>query len=400
MPANRFEETEVSTIPSYAAASGIKPQPVERSTIPAYAAASNIPGQSNVTVYVDETWDDSAYNRNPGAPLYESTSESTVPTSSSTSETVLSSPTYDSNTNTGSYDVATNVTPVQNLRSRSDSFKVTLSCGVDRVVFEASMPIVESKSVNYSNYEIVHLPTDVWAYRSSSSRRFSLMGRIVSRTPSEADLNAKYIDLIRSWTLPDFGNTGATPPILRLNGYKNNNIDNIPILLMSYSINYADDVDWIFQGNVPMPVICGIQLEFVEAYSPAEITAKFWKMNINQASGMFSYGASATVNTAGGIGFGDSISNGFNIPAAIASNNFQGLAAIPGIGSTAQNLLGKVSTAMKSATGSSVITNTASTSSIDSPTANSQRNAIIALNSADNTYSRNSNLTVNTPTTM
>ena len=238
---------------------------------------------------------------------------------------------------------AANTSAFQTNNTKSKTFKVQLSCDNESVIFEASIPIGESGAVNYSTYEIVHLPTDIWAYRNTSARRFSLNGHFVSRTPEEADLNARYIDLIRSWRHPDFGGTGAVPPILRLSGYHNNNINEQPVLLTSYSVTYADDVDWIFQGTVPMPIICGIQFEFVEAYSPEEITAKAWKTKINNATGMFSYGAAATVSEAGAVGLGDSITGGLNIPNIASSGSFPGLAAMSGIGNTASNLLNTAS---------------------------------------------------------
>jgi hypothetical protein len=212
-------------------------------------------------------------------------------------------------------------------------FKVTLSCDGKEVIFEASIPIGESRSASYDPYSIVHLPTDIFSFRSTSARRFNLTGNLVSRTPKEASQNAKYIDLIRSWLLPDFGASGATPPILRLSGYANNNIDNVPVVLNTYSITFPDNVDYIFQGGLPMPVIMNITLDLSEAYSPAEVTAKKWKIHISEG-GSFVYGVGNTV-PAGGVGPGDSISN-------IASGgSFPGIASMkmPSI-ATAGNLLG------------------------------------------------------------
>ena len=219
-----------------------------------------------------------------------------------------------------------NTSATQDQQSSSKSFKVQLSCGNDIVTFEASMPIAESRNASYSNYDIVHLPTDIWSYKNTTARKFSLSGRIVSRTPDEADLNAMYLDLIRSWTLPDFGSTGATPPILHLSGYRNNNIDDLQVLLVGYSINYSDEVDWIFQGKIPMPVICGVQLELVEVYSPLQITNKAWKIKINEATGNFKYGAAASV-----VGNDQSI-NALSIPnIASIAQSFQGLASMPAL---------------------------------------------------------------------
>jgi hypothetical protein len=215
-------------------------------------------------------------------------------------------------------------------------FKVTLSCQGKEVVFEASIPIQESRTAGYETFSIVHLPTDIWAYRGTGARRFIISGNLISRNPKEAAQNAKYVDWIRSWVLPDFGDTGATPPILRLSGYGNNNIRNVPVILNNYSITYPDNVDYIFQGEIPMPVILTISLDLSEAYSPKETTEKKWKINISKG-GSFVYGVGATV-AAGGVGKGDSIAN------IGADGKFPGVASmkLPETAS-AGNLLGGLS---------------------------------------------------------
>jgi hypothetical protein len=203
----------------------------------------------------------------------------------------------------------------------SKTFKVQLSCGSRHVVvFEASVPVSENRSVNYDSYSVVHLPTDIWSYRNTSARRFSINGNFISRTPDEASENARHVDLIRSWALPDFGGSGATPPILRLTAYGNNNIDDVQVILFSYSVQYPDTVDYIFRGEVPMPVITPISLELVEVYSPKQITDKQWKLNIAKG-GFFIYGAGASFGP-GMVGSGDSIMN------LASSGNFQGIASM------------------------------------------------------------------------
>jgi hypothetical protein len=154
------------------------------------------------------------------------------------------------------------------------------------VVFEASSQISEGRSVNYQQNDITHMPTDIWSYRNTAARHFEITGKLVSRTPSEAMANAYYVDVIRSWALPDFGNSGATPPILSLSAFYNKNINKVPCVLKSYGITYPDDVDWIYintdgsQLNDPMPVICIIQVSLDEAYSPSQITNMDWQMTM------------------------------------------------------------------------------------------------------------------------
>ena len=152
-------------------------------------------------------------------------------------------------------------------------YKVTLTSGGESVVFEASSPITESRASNYDGFGIVHLPTELWTYKNTGARHFAITGKIVSRNANEAQTNSYYVDLIRSWILPDFGGSGATPPIVKLSAYLNTNIREVPCILKSYGITFPEDVDWIFDGvgnssaagpvmsSSAMPVICQIQVE-------------------------------------------------------------------------------------------------------------------------------------------
>ena len=200
------------------------------------------------------------------------------------------------------------------------SYKVKIVGDGYTVRFEASVPVSESRAANYEGYNIVHLPTSLWAYRNTNGRRFSITGKMVSRTPGEAAANAAYLQTIRSWVLPGFGTTGSTPPIVFLSAYNNQNIKKVPCIIQSYSWTFPDDVDYIFDTDEPMPVIGTIQLELEEAYSANQISNLAWKIS-PKSGGEFSYtGEPGTGSTAGSIGVDNSIQQ------KIASGTFGGLA--------------------------------------------------------------------------
>lgn len=155
------------------------------------------------------------------------------------------------------------------------SYKVVLEYAGGRggrVVFEASAPLSENRSANYAGMDITHLPSEMFSYKNTSARHFNITGKLISRNKQEASQNSYYCDLIRTWILPDFGRSGATPPILWLSAYKNNNINRVPCVLNSYTINFPDEVDWIFEGDNPMPIIGSISVDLTESYSAKQIT--------------------------------------------------------------------------------------------------------------------------------
>lgn len=149
------------------------------------------------------------------------------------------------------------------------------------VIFQASAPLGESRSVEYDGYNIVHLPTTLLSYHRTSSRQFHVTGKLVSRTEDEANENVRYLDYIRSWALPDFGGTGATPPILTLYAYGNTNINGRRVVLRSYEWTFPDEVDYVWSGDQPMPVIGMLSVALEEAYSAEEVTAQAWKISVN-----------------------------------------------------------------------------------------------------------------------
>lgn len=196
----------------------------------------------------------------------------------------------------------------------STTYKVQLKAGSDVVIFQASAPITEGRTANYVGHDIVHLPTEIFAYKNTTHRTFGITAKIISRNASEAQANSRYLDLIRSWVLPDFGNSGATPPIIKLSAFYNTNITDIPCVLHSYSFGYPEDVDWIFSGaslnkgtgrnkivgSSAMPVIMSITIDLNEAYSPYQITNKNWKMNLSKGGTFVLGGAADDVTSSGG----------------------------------------------------------------------------------------------------
>ena len=203
--------------------------------------------------------------------------------------------------------------------SSPQSFKVFMTDGQDGMVrFEASSPISESRVANYEGYNIVHLPTSLWAYRNTNGRHFSITGRMVSRNPNEATANAGYLTTIRSWVLPGFGATGSTPPIIFLSGYSNNQINAVPCVVLSYSWTFPDDVDYIWSTDEPMPVIGIISIELEEAYSAQQITSGAWKIK-TQKGGSFSYtGVTGSSSSSDPLDFN---------PNSLFAPGFKGLAA-------------------------------------------------------------------------
>lgn len=160
------------------------------------------------------------------------------------------------------------------------------------VVFEVTPDIMENRNVNYKNYDPVHAPGSIHSYSNSPSRTFSLSGvRLPSRTPQEATKNIVKLNILRSWTMPNFGasdstHLGAPPEVLFLTAYsssdRRSNIYNIPVVITNLSIPYPSDVDYIGSGEInrppyssvakgtPFPTLMNIDIVLSEVHSPAD----------------------------------------------------------------------------------------------------------------------------------
>ena len=161
----------------------------------------------------------------------------------------------------------------------SQPFKVRITGPKGEIVFEASAPVSEQRQATYGGFDIVHLPTNIHSYKNTSSRKWTITGTLVSRTVREANANSRNLDLARSWILPEFGSTGAPPPILKLYAYKNKNINGRNVVLVSYDWSFPNEVYYIYEAKQPMPIIGQLTLNVEEVYSAEEITAGAWKMD-------------------------------------------------------------------------------------------------------------------------
>lgn len=159
--------------------------------------------------------------------------------------------------------------------------KVKLVGLTSRVIFDVTPgSLSESRSANYDPWSIVHLPTDLYAYRNTSSRNWAISAILVSRTAQEAEANAKILHTVRSWLLPDFARTGAPPEILKFSAYGDPNINEVRCILQNYSWNYPSEVDYVFIPDHKMPVISTLNITLMEVWSATQIQDPDgpWKM--------------------------------------------------------------------------------------------------------------------------
>lgn len=138
-----------------------------------------------------------------------------------------------------------------------------------RVIFDVSPTISETREAQYVN-EPMPGPVGMVMYMLTGNRTFTIGARFVSRTVQEANTTYAATNVLRSWLLPQ-GQDGTDskagrPPILRLNGYKQQ-FFNIPVVLTNLSINFSEDVDYIEIEKIAMvPIIQTVDITVIESH--------------------------------------------------------------------------------------------------------------------------------------
>lgn len=168
----------------------------------------------------------------------------------------------------------------------------------ERVIFEVSPTVSESRSVEYSPVSPVHMPGSIQVYKRTGSRSFSIGAKFVSRNIAQATQNMQYLQTLRGWTMPYFGlrthldatlqnkdtgpMLGAPPDVLYLYAYSdasgaNNdrdgafqtNLKKIPVVITNLSFDYPEDVDYIpTASGDPFPVKMEVKIDLAETHSP------------------------------------------------------------------------------------------------------------------------------------
>lgn len=197
---------------------------------------------------------------------------------------------------------------------------------INSVIFEVTPTFSESGSVEYSPVQPIHMPGSIQTYKFTQSRTFSITAHFISRNTADALRNMKYLQTLRSWRYPYFGNSsttsatkpaadsvgqyngstpedrirnstseshnellGAPPEVLYLYAYSTSNndkrgldpnsrvnINRVPVVMSSLTINYPEDVDYIpvstspTSKTEPFPVKLEVQITLLEAHSPSE----------------------------------------------------------------------------------------------------------------------------------
>jgi len=144
-----------------------------------------------------------------------------------------------------------------------------------KVEFDIQPTLSESGSVSYFEIGDIRQAANMLIYMGTPSREFSINGRFVSRSKSEARKSWKSVQLLRSWRMPEQSGGGLnalkTPSRLTLRGF-GNWFNSIKVRITSLTIEEPEDVDYIRTDNGhDVPIIWPVSVSLKEARSINEL---------------------------------------------------------------------------------------------------------------------------------
>jgi len=122
------------------------------------------------------------------------------------------------------------------------------SVGDKAVVFPYTPQIVVQTRANYNAINPTHTNYTFYAYQNSMLDAISIVGTFSAQSLEDGRYMLGAIHALRSVTKMNFGpsqNSGAPPPICRLDGYGAYQFNNLPVVISSFFYTLNEDVDYM-----------------------------------------------------------------------------------------------------------------------------------------------------------
>jgi hypothetical protein len=148
------------------------------------------------------------------------------------------------------------------------------------IVFPYTPTVTMNNQATYNSVAPTHSNYTSNAYKNSSVGPIAVSGKFTAQNEYEASLILGVQHLLRSLTKMRWGDdpdAGAPPPVCRFFAYGNSMIDNVPVVVTGWKMEYPDSVDYIQvgagikdYGNSFVPSVCTISIDLAVQYSRTE----------------------------------------------------------------------------------------------------------------------------------
>lgn len=139
------------------------------------------------------------------------------------------------------------------------------------VVFNNTPELSESGQAIFSGIDGIRSPASLLIYQGSPSRTYTISAKFVSRTKKEAQDNFDNMNILKAWRMPM--SRFDDPETLRLYAY-GNSIKGVPVVLVSVTVEWPSDVDYIIIDNdgtsVPIIQTASLSLKEIRSWDDLE----------------------------------------------------------------------------------------------------------------------------------
>jgi len=118
----------------------------------------------------------------------------------------------------------------------------------NKMIFPFTPSILIGHSANYSPIQPTHTNFPFQAYENSNIDAYTITGEFFNENEADAMYWIACLHFLRSATKMFYGESspiGNPPPVVRLNGYGNHVLNNIPVVITNFTTDLSPDVDYI-----------------------------------------------------------------------------------------------------------------------------------------------------------
>lgn len=145
----------------------------------------------------------------------------------------------------------------------------------NKLIFPITPTILFGNSANYSNIHPIHINYPYHAYQNSQVNEITIAGEFVVENESDGQYWIAVLHYLRTVTKMFYGqgaDVGNPPLIVRLNGYGNHVLNNIPCVVSQFTTDLPNDVDYLAittsDGTVNyVPTSCQVNVTLLPQYS-------------------------------------------------------------------------------------------------------------------------------------
>ena len=143
------------------------------------------------------------------------------------------------------------------------------------MVFPFTPQIILQHTANYNQLRPTHSNYPFPVYQNSAVDNITITGDFLVENADEAKYWIAVMHYLRSVTKMAYGNTsnqGSPPPVVKLNGYGDFVLKNVPVVVTVFSVDMPNDVDYIHVPDIGpqgtwVPVRSQIMVQCMPTYS-------------------------------------------------------------------------------------------------------------------------------------